>query len=404
MPGENNISFNLLRNFSFLSLICVVVISSVTASVLSRFLEHHMLQGDAQVMKQFIERITRHHDPTGYFSASNESARKAALNDFFRDISHMPDVVRINAYARSRKIIWSNDFEMIGRTFPDNHELDEALAGELAIEADLSAKSEHRSLEKSLTEGRYGLVEIYIPIHDPSNGNVVGVTEIYKVPRTLAHSIRTGQYLVWLCVSLGGAFLYLVLFWIVYRANGLIHLQHHALVKNARFAAIGEMAASVAHSIRNPLAAIRSSAELAEEEPAPATREYARSIMQQVDRLDAWIRELLMFSRAPSDAKTRASLREVIGDSLDGFGDRPARQGIQVEVDLADAGGARRRRTAGPGLQQPGRERHGSHARGRPPDHPRSAGYQLRQAHRDGHGEWHPAGQDPEAVHPPGLA
>ena len=59
-----------------------------------------------------------------------------------------------------------------------------------------------------------------------------------------------------------GVLLFAALFGLVRRADLTIRSQQRQLVDNETLAVIGEMSAAVAHGIRNPLASIRSSAEL----------------------------------------------------------------------------------------------------------------------------------------------
>ena len=250
--------FNLLTSFSLLGLLSIAIICVVTSILLSRFLEEHLLRRDAVVMQEFIGRIAQHHDPYAYFSKAY-SPEGEALNNFFNDIVHMPDVARINAYSRSGAIVWSSDKTLVGRKFGPNHELEAALDGKLVYEKgeiSKTEKAEHIRFNRNLD----WFVENYIPIGDPSAGQIVGVVEIYRIPMALAQSISDGRKLVWSSISLGGVFLYLTLFWIVRRAHRLIHAQQQTLLDQTRLATIGEMASSVAHSIRNPIASIRSSA------------------------------------------------------------------------------------------------------------------------------------------------
>ncbi len=62
-----------------------------------------------------------------------------------------------------------------------------------------------------------------------------------------------------------------------------------------RLRALGEMAASVAHEVRNPLAAIRSSAQLLEAEAKDS--ELPGVILEEVDRLNSLVSDFLDFSR-----------------------------------------------------------------------------------------------------------
>src|SRR5438034_10063194 len=59
------------------------------------------------------------------------------------------------------------------------------------------------------------------------------------------------------------------------------------LVQSEKLASIGQMAAAVAHGLRNPLASLRAAAQLARHRvEAPAAREQLNAIVEQVDRLD----------------------------------------------------------------------------------------------------------------------
>jgi signal transduction histidine kinase len=70
------------------------------------------------------------------------------------------------------------------------------------------------------------------------------------------------------------------------------------LVQAGKLASIGEMAAAVAHGMRNPLASLRASAQLARRLPdSPAAREQLDAIIEEVDRLDRRISHLLSFAR-----------------------------------------------------------------------------------------------------------
>jgi signal transduction histidine kinase len=70
------------------------------------------------------------------------------------------------------------------------------------------------------------------------------------------------------------------------------------LVQAGKLASIGEMAAAVAHGMRNPLASLRASAQLARRHPeSAAAREQLDAIVEEVDRLDRRISHLLSFAR-----------------------------------------------------------------------------------------------------------
>jgi signal transduction histidine kinase len=68
-----------------------------------------------------------------------------------------------------------------------------------------------------------------------------------------------------------------------------------------RMASLGELAAAVAHDIKNPLAGISGALQvLAEDFPEESPRkEIAREILNEIGRLDAAVKDLLMYARPP---------------------------------------------------------------------------------------------------------
>ncbi len=115
-----------------------------------------------------------------------------------------------------------------------------------------------------------------------SAGRVVALIEIYKEPSDLIARTQRGYILMWLATSFGGALIYLTLYLIVRRAASLLVSQHKQIIENETFVALGEMSAAVAHSLRNPLATIRTSAELAQ---AMAPLRYKRASPISLARL-----------------------------------------------------------------------------------------------------------------------
>ncbi len=68
--------------------------------------------------------------------------------------------------------------------------------------------------------------------------------------------------------------------------------------RSERLAALGVLAAGVAHEVRNPLVGVRAAAQLLEKEPTfpPALREFTGIIIREVDRLNRLVEGLLTFA------------------------------------------------------------------------------------------------------------
>ena len=88
------------------------------------------------------------------------------------------------------------------------------------------------------------------------------------------------------------------------------------MLQSESLAAIGEMAALLAHEIKNPLAGISGAIEVLREslKPGDQRREVMEAILEQVKRLDQCVRQLLMLSKPWKPEKQLCDLRELVQD------------------------------------------------------------------------------------------
>jgi len=123
------------------------------------------------------------------------------------------------------------------------------------------------------------------------------------------------------------------------RGARLIEGQQTALARMETLAAVGQMAGAIAHSLRNPMAGIRSSAELLRmEQPGDST--LPDDIIAQIDRMDAHVRELLDYARADTPRTQPLDVAMVVGEVLERLGGQLARAGVAVvREDRREAAG-----------------------------------------------------------------
>jgi len=88
------------------------------------------------------------------------------------------------------------------------------------------------------------------------------------------------------------------------------------LVQAAKLAAVGEMAAGIAHELNNPLTTVTGFSELVlDETPADSShRKELEMVLHEARRASAVVRRLLDFSRQGERLRTSADLNEIVHD------------------------------------------------------------------------------------------
>ncbi|MBA3258820.1 MAG: HAMP domain-containing protein, partial [Gemmatimonadales bacterium] len=107
------------------------------------------------------------------------------------------------------------------------------------------------------------------------------------------------------------------------------------LVQSEKLASIGEMAAAVAHGLRNPLASLRAAAQFVRRHPdSPAAGEQLDAIIAEVDRLDRRISHLLSFSRPAPFRPMPESVPRLVESLLPAFAEPLRERRVELQVDL----------------------------------------------------------------------
>ena len=111
------------------------------------------------------------------------------------------------------------------------------------------------------------------------------------------------------------------------------------LRRSERLAGVGQLAADIAHEIRNPLAAISGSVEmleagLGEGDRDAEPRRLMAIVLREIDRLNHLITEFLQFARPAPAKRTPVDLGSVVED-LVGMFEVTRPEGVEIEVDVA---------------------------------------------------------------------
>lgn len=121
------------------------------------------------------------------------------------------------------------------------------------------------------------------------------------------------------------------------RAYEIIRRTQAELVEAERLAAVGELASTVAHGIRNPLAGIRAAAQVALEdvEPGSPVGESLDDIIAESDRLEMRVRSILDLSRPGMTDSTAGDVEDVLHGLVAAVKPRVP-QGVRLVLDVAN--------------------------------------------------------------------
>jgi len=100
-------------------------------------------------------------------------------------------------------------------------------------------------------------------------------------------------------------------------------------------ASIGQLAAALAHEIKNPLAGISGAIQVILQSTPPdhPHREVLHEVIGQVDRLDAAVKDALIYSRPKPPRRKRHNVGEVVQRVLNFLREEPAVRDVQVDCE-----------------------------------------------------------------------
>jgi two-component system, NtrC family, sensor histidine kinase HydH len=331
MPKSKTIPWFSLVGLTSATLFCVAF-----GSILSHFMIREILNHDVVITKEFINSVEWVETQEAQLGKKisfgqlldertdlkkfgvSEATAAGARRQYYDHISTILDVKIATVFARDRTVIWSTDPANIGTVISDSEDLETAFnKGEMVWNDSFSGEKLPTKYEKFITAGA-PFVQSLIPMRD-INGEVVAMVEVYQEPHNLAQTIHQGKLLIWFCIALGAIFLYAMPYFLFRRADGELQDKQERLSEAETLCVIGEMSTAVAHGIRNPLAAIRSSAELAIDADPESARKNAEDIISQVDRLSKWVREFLTFSLPVAGESEVLDVASLIETSMQNF-------------------------------------------------------------------------------------
>jgi signal transduction histidine kinase len=150
------------------------------------------------------------------------------------------------------------------------------------------------------------------------DGNVIGYVWANELTRDVADQMQKMEHNIWLILIAGMLIGILIALKITNTLGRSIEKMEEQIRRTDRLKALGELAAGMAHEIRNPLTSIKAFSQIAEESfPAEdPNREYMGIIVKEVERINRLIEQLLLFGRPSIEKEELVNLPDLIRQSL----------------------------------------------------------------------------------------
>lgn len=187
-------------------------------------------------------------------------------------------------------------------------------------------------------EGGYYFLTSYAPISDLEglSGGLVGL----RAPLLFGERLTTARRRL-LFADLVGSVLILLLAMMFHRLSMRLERNERILQQQEHLAQIGQMAAVVAHEVRNPLGVIEQTAEVLRRRYDPQRQdELLRSIPEEVDRLNRLVSRFLTLARPElgdrSEEESTCELSAVACKVCAQLDSQAAQKGIRFDIQTGE--------------------------------------------------------------------
>ncbi len=207
---------SLLARFTVISLFVTLLIAVGLAWRLELVLERDALAAVAQNTADQATTILNKNLTAADLKTPLPEDRYHEVDTLIHNTLLSANIVRIKIWNRDGLLVYADDKNLMGRTFPVETELQEAFSGDIATNI-----SNLQAEENIAERGQYSeLFEIYVPLKPAGSKEVLGAYEVYYDLSPLQPRLRRIRYTVWGGVGIAFLILYGTLFLIIRNASG----------------------------------------------------------------------------------------------------------------------------------------------------------------------------------------
>ena len=215
--GNNNLKFreNVIAQYTVGTLLVTVAFALVLSFFLSNWARDFQIAHHIDLYPDFISQMVRNSPETKAFLQETNVAGKEdpeGAEKFFHDLKELGAIFRVKVWSVGGLVVWCDNYDVIGKSFPDNIHFNKAWQGEIAYSVAKPHKTEHKS-----EEGHETVLEIYTPVN--IDGKIIAVIELYEGADELFSAIRENTIYIYMLIGFAVTILYCLLFFVFYRAH-----------------------------------------------------------------------------------------------------------------------------------------------------------------------------------------
>lgn len=193
----------------------------IIGSLIGRQVEESVVHRMGGVTGMYVDSMIAPHVQSLISSPTLPATNRQALDELLNKTSLGQRIVAFKIWRPDGTILYSADASMIGKQFPIEEGLSEALAGNVHAEISSLASAENASEAARFPR----LVETYTPIHALGRGTVIAAAEFYQPVDEVMHESFIAKRQSWLVVAPVIAVMYMLLFLLVHRGSHTIERQ-----------------------------------------------------------------------------------------------------------------------------------------------------------------------------------
>ncbi len=227
--------FRLSRYFSAVSVVGMSVVLAVMFALSNQSITGNLLRQESSqsiaMARTMLNALWPHYAPLALRAAKVPPAElvdqieNVQLRQEVYSLTRALNIAKIRIYALNRQIVFSNWDNEIGATRTDDRALEQALSG--GIHSEIVFKPRFEAIDGTVRDRH--LVETYMPIDHPGNGERQGAIEIYTDVSNEINAAQSEQLRIIGVLALCMLALYVFLMLAVKRAERIMSEQQQAL-------------------------------------------------------------------------------------------------------------------------------------------------------------------------------